>query len=121
MLNPILTKNYTATVAIGANLIVKFGATDGAVIPAAAATDASIGVTTSLPAAAGERCDVIRSGIAEVIYGGNVTRGDALTSDANGKAIKVTAVAQRIIGFAEVSGVANDVGSLRIAPCVNAV
>jgi hypothetical protein len=121
MLNPLLTKNYIATTAVGANLIVKFGATDGSVVQAAAATDASIGVTTSLPAGAGERCDVIRNGVAEVIYGGNVTRGDALTSDANGKAIKATAVAQRVIGFAEVSGAANDVGAVRISPCINAV
>jgi hypothetical protein len=98
--------------------IVKFGANDNAVIQAAAATDASIGVADQLGAdAAGHPIDVIRSGIAEVEYGGNVTRGVALTADSQGRAIAATAGANvRIIGFAEVSGVVGDIGSVHIAP-----
>ncbi|MDF5922521.1 hypothetical protein P4133_34605 [Pseudomonas aeruginosa] len=37
-----------------------------------------IGISTEIPAADGAVFDVIRSGLAPVEYGGNVTRGDAL-------------------------------------------
>src|SRR5690606_10711226 len=101
MLNPILTKAYDAGADVAGRRIVKFS-TDTAVVQGAAATDALIGVSTSLSAESGERVDVIRVGIAEVDYGGNVTRGDPLTSDASGKAVKATAGSGvRVIGTAE--------------------
>ena len=119
---PGLTTNHTADGAIAAYRIVKFGAADGNVAQAAASTDLAIGVTDRLAAAvAGDRIDVIRSGIAEVEYGGNVTRGQKLTADADGKAIAAAPAAgvnAQIIGTAEVSGVAGDIGSLLVAPSV---
>jgi hypothetical protein len=120
MLNPTLTKSYAPGGAISKYRIVKFGSADGAVVQAAAATDKLVGVTTALDAASTDaRVDVIRAGIAEVEYGGNVTRGDLLTADANGKAITATAAAGsnvRTIGVAEVSGVSGDIGSVLVAP-----
>jgi hypothetical protein len=136
MSNIVLAKNYVAEGAIASNTIIKFGANDGGVLQAAAATDAIFGISTDIPAATGERCDVIKLGDADVLYGGTVTRGDELTSDASGRAITATrhthtentaaayvqnaisgtAVLTRIIGIANVSGVIGDIGSVAIAP-----
>jgi hypothetical protein len=122
MRNEGLIKNYTADGAIGAYRIVKFGSADGNVAQASAATDLLIGVTGRVTAeAANERVDVIRSGIAEVEYGGNVTRGKKLTANADGKAIEAAPSDGdnvQVIGIAEVSGVSGDIGSLLIAPGV---
>lgn len=122
MRNEILNKNHTAEGAIAGFRIAKFGAVDGNVLQAAAATDKLMGVNKSLAAAVvGDRIDVVRIGIAEVEYGGAVAAGDPLTSDATGRAITAAPAAGsnvRIIGFAEVAGVLGDIGSLYISPCV---
>jgi hypothetical protein len=118
MLNPILTKNFNAGAAVPAFRIVKMGADDNNVTPAAAATDLSVGVSTSLAAAINEPVDVILQGVAEVTYGGAVTRGQLLTSDANGKAVAAAPAAganNRVIGVAMVSGVLDDVGCVLIS------
>jgi hypothetical protein len=123
MANPGLIKNYTAGGAINPYRIAKFGAADGEVLQAAAATDLLIGVV-AIPgsaAASGERVDVIRDGLADVEYGGTVTRGQKLTSDANGKAVVAAPAAGsnvQIIGIAEVSGVAGDIVPMQIQPSV---
>ena len=110
-----LITNETAEGAIGAYRLVKWGARDGVVIQARNANAHLIGVTRAT-AGAGDRLDVYRSGIAEVEYGGAVTRGAALTADANGKAVVTTTANEHLIGYAEVAGVAGDIGSVRIAP-----
>ncbi len=135
MQNVILRKNYIADVAIPASTLVKFSA-DGHVVPASAVTDSIIGVSDDIDAAIGDRVDVIRFGIAPVVFGGVVTQGDLLTTDANGHAVTVarhthtenTAAAYtqnattsaapvvRVIGVAEESGVAGDVGSTTVQP-----
>lgn len=118
MRNELFIKACYAAAAIGAFRIVKHGAADGFAALATAGTDAAFGVTDSLgAAAANDPVDVIRGGIAEVVYGGTVTRGDPLTADAAGAAVKA-ATGNRIIGFAEVSGVSGDRGSVFIAPGV---
>lgn len=120
MRNHGLIKNYTAEAAIAAYRLVKFGAADGGVLIAAAAGDKIVGVNDRLAAAAaGDRIDIIRSGIAEVEYGGAVAAGDLLISDASGRAIAATAVAgtnTRTIGIAEVAGVVGDIGSVLLVP-----
>jgi hypothetical protein len=119
--NPTQTKNYTAGAAVTKYRLVKFGATDGAVLTGAAATDLLIGVNEALDVASGDRADVIRAGIAEVEYGGAVTRGAKLTSDASGKAVAAAPAADanvHVIGIAEVSGVDGDIGSVFISPSV---
>lgn len=120
MRNPGLIKTHSAEGAIAAYRIVKHGAADGGVLQSSASTEKLIGVNDRLAAAvAGDRLDIVRSGIAEVEYGGNVTRGDPLTADANGKAVAAApgaGVNAYIIGFAEVDGVSGDIGSVMIAP-----
>lgn len=114
-----LIKNFIAGAAIPRRRIVKFGANDQQVVLAVAAADASIGITTEIDADANERIDVVLSNLAEVAYGGNVGRGDPLTSDAQGRAIAAAPAPgerQRIIGFAMAAGVVGDVGVCRIAP-----
>lgn len=116
MRNEGLAKTLVAGAAVAARRIVKFGSSDTAVVQAAAATDLIIGVS-DLGADSGEYCDVIVDGIALVEYGGNVTRGQFLTSDANGKAVAAAPAAtatNRIIGVAMKSGVSGDIGSVLI-------
>ncbi len=116
--NPTLTKNYTAEGAIAAHRIVKFGAADGGVAQAAASADLVIGVNEALPVVAGERVDVIRAGIADVEFGGNVTRGQPVTADVDGKAVVAAPAAgvnAHIVGFAEVSAVAGDIAPVTLA------
>ena len=118
MRNELFIKACYAGAAILPFRIVKHGAADAFAIQSAAAGDASFGVSDSLgAAAANDPVDIIRGGIAEVVYGGTVTRGDPLTSDSQGRAIKA-ATGNRIVGFAEVSGVVGDRGSVFIAPGV---
>lgn len=114
-------KQYVAETAVGANLIVKPGSTDDYVAQGAAATDYLMGVSAQVTGSAGERVDIIKEGIADVVYGGTITRGQPLTTDANGKAVAAAPAAGsnvRIIGFAEVSGVSGDIGSVLIGPGV---
>lgn len=111
-LSNMMQKGFKAGAAIPARTLVKFGADDASVVPATASTDAIIGVSNELAAAIGEPVDIVLLGIPEVVLGGNVTRGDPLTSDANGHAVTAAPAAgvnARIIGFALVSGVANDI------------
>lgn len=121
MANILLDKNGTAEGAIAPFRIVKAGSADGNYLQAAAATDFLIGVCEAVGPAAGERLDVVKVGIADVEYGGTVTRGQPITSDANGKAVAAAPAAGsnvRIIGFAEVSAVAGDISPMLIAPGV---
>lgn len=121
MASTLLNRNYTAGAAIAAFRIVKPGAADGEVVQAAAAADALMGVCESVGPASGERCDIVKVGIADVEFGGTVARGAPVTADANGKAVAAAPAAGsnvRIIGFAEVSAVAGDIAPVLIAPGV---
>ena len=112
-----LTKSLTATTAIPARTLVKFGAADGAGVPAVDAAAFIFGVSGDIDTAVGERCSVHSIGnIADVVYGGTVTRGAALTADANGKAVATTTAGAFIVGYAEVSGVSGDIGTVIVAP-----
>lgn len=118
--NPTLIKEGTAEGAITKYRIVKFGASDGGYVQAAAATDYLAGVySENFDVASGERLGVVKAGIADVEFGGTVTRGQPLTADANGKAVAAAPAAGsnvRLIGFAEVSAVAGDVGQVWVEP-----
>lgn len=114
-----LTKSLQATTAIPARTLVNYGAADGTGVPAADATKFLVGVSSEVDTAIGQRASVHMNGnIADVIYGGTVARGDALTSDASGRAIATTTAGNRCVGFAEVSGVVGDIGSVVISPHV---
>ena len=112
-------KQFTAESAVAANLIVKSGSTDDYVAQAAASTDYLMGISGNVAGSAAERIDIIKEGVADVVFGGTVTRGQPLTSDASGRAITAApgaGVNARIIGFAEVSGVVGDIGSVFLSP-----
>ncbi len=114
-----LTKSLTATTAIPARTLVKYGAADGTGVPAVDAAAFIAGVSGDIDTAVGQRASVHMNGnIADVIYGGTVARGDALTADAQGRAITTTTAGARIVGFAEVSGVVGDIGSVVVSPGV---
>lgn len=116
---PVQYYNYAAGAEVKGYRIVKFGANDETAIQSAAATDAHIGISDRPTAAANEGTDVMKVGVSPLVYGGTVTRGQALTSDSDGRGIAATAAAGsniRIIGFAEKDGVLNDIGACDIRP-----
>ncbi len=118
MSNVLLARNFKAEGAIPAFTLVKPGTIDGNVLAAAAVADSIMGVTTDIPAALGERTDIILSGVADVLYGGTVARGDWLTTDASGRAVTAAPAAgvnNNVVGRALVSGVLGDVGSVTLA------
>ena len=117
--NPPLVKTSTAGAAVAKRRIVKHGASAGLVIQGADAAAALIGVTPEIAADSGERCDVIKAGIADVEFGGSVSRGGPITSDSVGRAVAASPGAGAnayIIGFAEVDGASGDIGQVFIAP-----
>lgn len=111
-------ESYKAEAAVDAFLIVKHGTADGTCTLATAAADALIGAADSLAKSIGEMVDVHVGEIGEVRAGGVITRGAALTANAASKAIATTTAGNRIIGFAEQSGAADDVIRYRVAPGV---
>lgn len=114
-----LTKSLTATGAIVKRRFVSYGAADGSCVQSSGATAFIAGVSSDIDSDIGQRTSVHMNGnIADIEYGGVVTRGDALTSDAQGRAIATTTAGNRCGGFAEVSGVAGDIGSCIVTPFV---
>lgn len=113
MANPGFSKTYIAAAAISAYTLTKpSGVNDGEMIPAAAATDAILGVAQNVDVAQGQAVDVIHEDSANVKLGGTVAFGDPITSDANAKGVKANpgaGVNNRIIGYALASGVAGDI------------
>ena len=111
--NPGLIKNFSTGAAIEPYRIVTFSAAN--TVSPATASDTLIGVAGTLPADADARIDVTLTGIAQVEYGGNVSRGDFLTSDANGKAVAASpggGTNAPVLGIAMDAGVDGDVGSV---------
>ncbi|MFT4191671.1 MAG: DUF2190 family protein [Comamonas sp.] len=113
-----LFRSRTAEGAVERHRIVKAGTADGSAIQATAATDQLLGTSDELDHVAGELVEVAVGPVPFVRLGGTVAAGDALTSDANGKAIAATVAGSRIIGFAESAGVAEDIISYLRAPGV---
>jgi len=109
--NPGLTLAYTASTDIPARVLVKYGANDGEAALATTKKDAFLGVSSDVAYATGQHVDVIRSGVTPVIYGAAITRGAALTANADGAAIPAAA-GDQIAGYAEISGAAGDIGSI---------
>lgn len=118
MTNKVRHESYVGQVAVAANLIVKHGTADGSCTLATAATDALIGAADGLDKAIGELVDVASGDFGDVRLGASVTRGAPLTANASSKAISTTTTGNRIIGFAEQSGAADDVIRYRVAPGV---
>jgi len=95
--------------------IAKNGADDDAYILATGATDNLVAIFQHTVTASGLTVRLMTHGISSIVYGGTVTRGAPLTSDANGRAV-VAVAGQSIIGFATVAGVSGDIGYCRISP-----
>ena len=102
-------RGRVAEAAVEQYRIVKPGTAAMSCVKSSAATDKSIGTSDELDHVTGEVVDTSASEVAKVRLGGAVAAGDALTSDANGKAIATTTIGHRIIGFAEIAGVLDDV------------
>lgn len=129
-MNSVLEINKVAEAALYGARIVKFGSTDYYVAQGAAETDLLFGVSRAVdrdangvPGAfdATERVDIIQLGYAEVLYGGNLTRGEYVTADADGKAVKLTDTmlltgACNSIGVCMESGVPGDLGTIFVLP-----
>lgn len=98
---------------IEAHRICAHGEKAGFAKQATAPADKLIGVLTSVEKESGEHADVIRTGLATVVYGGTVARGDYLTTDGTGRAVKASE-GQAFIGIAETDGVADDLGAMLV-------
>lgn len=117
----LLNISRVAALAVAPYIIVKHAdpAVDTSVAPAAGPTDLLAGTSNKLGAdKAGDMVDLCRAGIGEVQLGAAVQAGDALTSDANGKAIATTTAGHRIIGFASEPGTADEIIEYTVAPGV---
>lgn len=110
-----LVKKFTASGAIAAYSIVKFGTSDGVVIQAAAAGDNLVGVTTRVAVQANDSCDVVLSGIASVKAAGTIARGAKVTTNAAGLAV-AAAAGNNAIGIAHASAAAGDIIPVQIQP-----
>ncbi|WP_413207979.1 DUF2190 domain-containing protein [Rhodospirillum sp. A1_3_36] len=122
-MNPFgLIRSYTAGGAIARNRIVAWSATEGRVVQASAVTDKLMGASGVVGVtAAGDRLDIHRSEFAKVAFGGAVSQGDPLTTDADGKAVAAapaTGVNVHCLGWAEVDAVAGDIGEVFIHPFI---
>jgi hypothetical protein len=118
MRNQGLVKTFNAGAALGAALLVKFGADERTVVPAAAVGDSIIGVSDNIDAASGDVVDVVLSGVATVRYGGTVAAGDWLTTNASGQAVVANPAAganNNVIGRAMVAGSSGDLGAVLIS------
>ena len=107
MAQPRHIKTFVAPASVAGRSLVTFGAADGEVAVATAATDTLIGVAERIGSRDNNRVDVVIGGIAESVAGGNITRGAILTTNASGQAITAGA-GDRVIGIALVSAVAGD-------------
>lgn len=112
----LLTINRVSSAAISPYRFVKGTATDGVVTQASSSKDDIVGCSGQVGAdAANERLDINHSGAAPIEFGGAIAFGDALTSDANGKAVKAKD-GDRVGGFALENGVDGVIGSMLLAP-----
>lgn len=121
MNSPTLIKSYVAGAAVRARRFAVFGGADTDMIEATGAAGLIVGVFEKVDASQGDLADVVHSGITELVLGGNVTRGAALTSDANGAAVAAAPAAganARVGAFALASGVAGDIIPALVQPCL---
>jgi hypothetical protein len=119
--NTLLIKNYKAEAAILKHRILTYGTVEGTVKQNTALSFAFAGVSDKLGAPdVGQRLDVIKAGISEVILGGTVAYGDILVSDANGAAVKVADATADVpithIGTAEEAGTAGAIIKFTMQP-----
>jgi hypothetical protein len=111
---------FLAGASVTPNRLVKIGSADQTVILGTAATERFVGVSAqSITTASGDRVDVVTGGVYEVVAGGSVTRGNPVTSDANGAGVAAAPSAgtnNGIVGWALESAAAGDLFAVLIAP-----
>ena len=132
-----IEKTLKSSAAIStAYTIAKFGADDDHAAVASGSSDDMIGIFQHTTSGAEEPVRIMMTGISRIVLGGTVTRGQFLTSDANGKGVAATrhthtentaatytqnATTQaasdvNVIGMALKSGVAGDIIPVLINP-----
>ena len=112
---PGLTVAKTAEGEVKPRVIVCHGGEDGLAKQAIDGSALLIGVSTIVGGGDGEVFDVIRSGLAPVFYSETIAIGDPITANADGRAKKAMS-GDFIIGYAEVAGDADELGTIWIAP-----
>ena len=114
-MSPILVLNRTAESAIGAYRIVTRGTSDSLDAQAVSSSDALLGVNGLGAVVAGRRYDLGVSGLHPVEYGGEVVRGNKLTTDSTGRAVASSSSTDRILGIAWEDGTEGIIGSVLIS------
>ena len=105
-----------AGAAIAAYRLVEIKTADNEVHQAAADTAKLVGAIGRTAGASGDTVDIAIAGVAEVEAGADVTRGDLVTADADGKATPTTTAGKRIVGIAMGSAVAGDIFNVLLSP-----
>ena len=114
--SPVATVSFQAAGDVAARRIVRLGASrDGEVVQADASSVTTparrpIGISGEVATGSGQTLDVHIAGIADVEAGAAVTRGQAVTTDADGKAKTTAATGNFVVGIAlEAATAAGDI------------
>lgn len=112
----LIVSAYKAESKIEKHRFAAFGTNKDGAIQASVNNKPCLGVSAELDADAGDHADIVIAGITPIEYGGTVEAGQALTADAQGKAVSTTATTGAIaFGKAMVGGAAGDIGAINIA------
>ncbi|MGS4886096.1 hypothetical protein [Roseibium sp. MB-4] len=114
-----LIKSYRAHALVSGMRLVAASATDREVMTATDPTDPILGVADTFDIETGEMVDVILSGPAPVVSGGDIDFGDPITAGPDGRAVKAVPVAGSIVrfaGFALSDAAENDQFDMVVAP-----
>ncbi|MDA8086543.1 MAG: hypothetical protein M0Z75_07585 [Nitrospiraceae bacterium] len=112
----LMSKAAKCTAAIAtAYTIATPGADDDTFSVASAASNPLIGVFQSTTVNAGDSVEVMVKGISNVVLGGTVTRGQAITANASGQGV-AAAFGNAVIGIALESGVSGDIIGVMLEP-----
>lgn len=116
MANPGLIKTFSANGSISPFRIVSWGTQDHEVKQANGPSIPLVGTADDVGHTSDNQVDVVLGDLPEIEYGGDVLRGDPLTSDADGRAVKATVSGSRIVGFAHISAAVGVIGPYNHAP-----
>ena len=103
-----LKAKFSAPSPVAAHSLVTLGRAAGEVTTASSRSDMLVEIASPTEGTKSDEAVIIIGGIAMAVSGGNIFRGDDLTSDANGRAITSKAGTDRIIGLALQSAMNGD-------------
>ena len=95
-----LRVKFSTPSSIATYSLVTLGRGDGEVTTASSCSDVLVGIASPIKSAKSGEATIIIGGIATTVSGGNISRGDALTANADGHAITSTSGTDRIVGLA---------------------